>query len=114
MNPIKNRVQLIGHLGANPEVKVLESGKKMARFAVAINESYKNQQGEKVNHTSWHQIVAWGPQAELASRILEKGSQVAVEGKLGNREYTDREGRKHLLTEVTLSYILVLGAKQAK
>jgi single-strand DNA-binding protein len=109
MNHVKNRVQLVGHVGANPEVKVLESGTKMARFAIAINESYKDRKGEQVKKTDWYQIVAWGRQAEVAERALIKGSHVSLEGKLSSRKYTSPDGRQHHLTEITVNDILLLG-----
>jgi single-strand DNA-binding protein len=113
MNALRNKVQLIGHLGANPEVKKLDGGKTIAKFSMATNESYKNQKGEKVEETQWHNIVAWGKTAELMEQLLAKGKEVMVEGKLTSRSYEDKEGNKRYITEVVAQEFLLLGAKQA-
>ena len=111
MYALKNKVQLIGNLGNAPEVKTTESGKKLARFSIATNESYRNAKGEKVTETTWHNIVAWGKVAELAEKYLTKGKEVAIEGKLINNSYTDKDGNKKYSTEVQVSEILMLGSK---
>lgn len=113
MYALKNKVQLIGNLGASPEVKTMESGKKMVRFSVATSESYKNSKGERVKETQWHNVVAWGQVAEIANKYLNKGKEVAIEGKLINRNYTDKAGVKKYITEVHASEILMLGSKTA-
>jgi single-strand DNA-binding protein len=110
----KNNVQLLGHLGKAPEVRTFDGGKKMARFTVATNESYVNASGEKKTETQWHTIVAWGKVAEVAEKILSKGSQVSLEGKLVSRHYTDKEGVKKYVTEVHISEILLVGDKAEK
>src|SRR5437868_13175839 len=94
MNQIKNRVQLIGHLGNAPEVRQTESGKKLAKFSLATNQSYRNATGDKITETTWHQLIAWGAIADIAEKYLNKGSEVAIEGRLINRSYTDKEGVK--------------------
>ena len=109
---LKNRVQLIGNLGMDPEVKHLESGKTMAKISIATNDTYKNQKGEKVTDTQWHNLVAWGKTAEIAEKYLKKGSEVAVEGKLTSRSYEDKEGTKKYITEVVVNEILMLGSKE--
>ncbi len=111
MYALKNKVQLIGNLGNTPEVKTLESGKKMARFSVATSESYRNAKGEKVTETQWHTLVAWGKVAEIVEKFLTKGKEVAIEGKLINRSYNDKEGNKKYITEVQVNELLMLGAK---
>lgn len=113
MYALKNKVQLIGNLGNAPEVKTTENGKKLARFAVATNESYRNANGEKVTETTWHNLVAWGKVAEIAEKYLNKGSEVAIEGKLINRSYTDKDGNKKYITEVQVNELLMLGSKTA-
>ncbi len=85
MYAIKNKVQLIGHLGNKPEIKNTDGGKKLAQFNLATNESYRNAKGEKVTDTQWHRVVAWGKLAEIAEKYLDKGKEVAIEGKLVNR-----------------------------
>jgi single-strand DNA-binding protein len=114
MYAIKNKVQLIGNLGAKPEVKNTEGGKKLAQFNVATNESYRNAKGEKVTETQWHRVVAWGKLAEIAEKYLDKGKEVAIEGKLVNRSYTDKAGSKKYISEVQANELLMLGAKTAK
>ena len=111
MYALKNKVQLIGNLGNAPEVKTTESGKKLARFSVATNESYRNAKGEKVTETTWHNLVAWGKVADIAEKYLNKGTEVAIEGKLINRSYTDKEGTKKYITEVQVNELLLLGRK---
>ncbi|MFT3932241.1 MAG: single-stranded DNA-binding protein [Chitinophagaceae bacterium] len=113
MYALKNKVQLIGHVGNAPEVRNTESGKKLARFSVATNEMYRNAKGEKVTETQWHNLVAWGKVAEIAEKFLQKGFEIAVEGKLINRSYTDKEGNKKYISEVQVNEVLLLGAKPA-
>ena len=111
MNTLRNKVQLIGNLGNNPEIITLESGKKLAKFSIATNENYKNAQGEKVTTTEWHNLVAWGKTAEIAENYLEKGKEIAIEGKLTTRSFDDKEGNKRYITEVVVSELLLLGTK---
>lgn len=111
MYALKNKVQLIGNLGNAPEVKTTENGKKLARFSVATNESYRNANGEKVTETTWHNLIAWGKVADIAEKYLNKGSEVAIEGKLINRSYTDKDGNKKYITEVQVNELLMLGSK---
>lgn len=112
MYALKNKVQLIGNLGNNPEIRTLESGKKMARFSMATSETYRSTKGEKITETQWHNVVAWGKVADIAEQFLVKGSEVAVEGKLINRNYTDKEGNKRYVTEVQVNEVLMLGDKK--
>ena len=111
MSTLRNKVQLIGNLGNAPEIVNLESGKKLAKFSIATNESYKNAQGEKVQDTQWHNLVAWGKTAEIIEKYVVKGSEIAVEGKLTSRTYDDKEGNKRFITEVVVSEVLMLGGK---
>ena len=111
MYALKNKVQLIGNLGNAPEVKTLESGKKMARFSVATNEVYRNAKGDKVTETQWHNLVAWGKVAEIVEKFLSKGKEVAIEGKLINRSYNDKDGVKKYITEIQVNELLMLGVK---
>ncbi len=112
MNSLKNKVQLIGNLGADVELKTLENGNSVARISIATNEYYKNKAGEKVEDTTWHNVVAWGKVAELANQLLKKGSEVALEGKLSNRSYEDKEGNLKYISEVVMSEFLLLGKKE--
>lgn len=113
MYALKNRVQLIGNLGNAPEVKKTESGKKLVRFTMATDESYQNSQGEKVKETQWHNVIAWGKLADIAEKLLNKGTEVAIEGKLINRNYTDKEGVKKYITEIQVNELLLFGSKQS-
>ncbi len=108
MNNLKNRVNLIGNLGMNPQVREIGNGRKVARFTIATSETYRNSKGDKVTETQWHNIVAWGSQATFAEKYMEKGQQVAVEGKLTHRDYKDAKGEKHYITEVVVNEILIL------
>lgn len=112
MHDIKNKVQLIGYLGQAPEVKVLESGKKVANLNLATHESYQDANGEKVTETQWHSIVAWGKLAEIIGKYLIKGSEIAIEGKLVNRHYVDKKGTKHYISEVQANQMLMLSKKE--
>lgn len=111
MNTLRNRVQLIGNLGTAPEIKVIVGGKKMAKLVVATNESYKNNKGEKVTETTWHNLTAWGNNAEIAEKFLLKGSEIAIEGKLKNNNYTDKDGIKRYTIDIEVSELVLMGKK---
>jgi single-strand DNA-binding protein len=108
MNAMKNRVQLIGNVGNDPEIKTLESGKKLAHITIATNDVYKNEKGEKVEKTEWHRVTAWGKTAEIIEKYVEKGKEVAIDGKLTHRTYDDKNGEKKYVTEVIVNEILLL------
>ena len=114
MYALKNKVQLIGNLGNKPEIRTTDAGKKLARFSIATNESYRNTKGDKITETQWHQLVAWGKVAEIAEKYLNKGSEIAIEGKLVSRNYNDKEGNKKYITEVQVNEVLMLGGKSTK
>lgn len=110
MNNVKNSVRLIGHLGQDPELK--ETGKnKLVKFSLATNDTYKNEAGEKVEETQWHNLIAWGKQAEVAKQYLKKGSEIAIEGKLTTRTYDDKDGIKRYFTEIVVRDFSFLGKK---
>jgi len=109
MYAIKNKVQLIGNLGQEPDIRTTETGKKVARFSIATNDIYRNSRGERIRETLWHTVIAWGKLAEIAEKYLTKGREVAVTGKLVHREYTDKNGIKRFITEVVLNELLMLG-----
>jgi single-strand DNA-binding protein len=109
MYALKNKVQLIGNLGSAPEVRNTESGKKLVRFSIATNEQYKNAKGERVTETQWHNLIAWGKVADIVEKYLTKGTEVAIEGKLINRNYMDKEGNKKYITEIQVNELLMLG-----
>ena len=108
MNSLKNRVQLIGNLGQDPETKTLENGKKVTKFTLATNDDYKNGDGQKVNETIWHNIVAWNGLADIAGKYLKKGHQVAVEGRIVYRNYEDKKGVTKYITEIVLNEMMML------
>ncbi len=114
MTNLRNSVRLIGHLGQNPEIKTTVNGKKVANFSLATNETYTNAEGKKVSEAMWHLIVAWGKQAEFSEKYLEKGKEVAIEGKLSVRDYVDKNGNKKYVTEIVVNDILMIGAKDKK
>ncbi len=111
MNTLRNKVQLIGNLGNDPEIVNLESGKTLAKFTIATNESYTNNNGEKITDTQWHNVVAWGKTAEIIEKYVTKGKEIAIEGKLTSRSYDDKEGNKRYITEVVCNELLMLGNK---
>ena len=111
MNNLRNSVRLIGNLGAAPEVKTFDNGNKVVKLALATNESYTNQKGEKVDETYWHNLIVKGKGAEIAEKYLSKGSEVAIEGKLTNRSYNDKEGVKRYITEIVVNDFLMLDKK---
>ncbi|MBS3913652.1 MAG: single-stranded DNA-binding protein [Bacteroidetes bacterium] len=111
MKNLRNSVQIIGYVGNAPEVRELNGGKMMARFSVATHEFYKNAAGEKVENTTWHNFVAWGTTAKYISQYVAKGREIAVEGKLTNRSYEDKNGEKRNVTEIEVNNVLLLGKK---
>jgi single-strand DNA-binding protein len=111
MSTLKNSVRLVGNLGMDPEVRVFDNNRRLAKLALATNESYKNDKGERVTETQWHNIIIWGAQAKFAEDILKKGDEVAVDGKLSSRSYIDKDGNKKYVTEIVVSEFLKLGGK---
>ncbi|OEK05170.1 single-stranded DNA-binding protein [Roseivirga misakiensis] len=112
MQNLRNRVQLIGRLGQNPETRTLNSGKTITTFSIATTDSYRNSEGEKIEDTQWHNIVAWGKVGDLAAEYLTKGQEVALEGKLIHRSYENKAGEKRFVTEINLNEMLMLGGKK--
>jgi len=108
MNALRNSVRLIGHLGDDPKVRKLDSGRTVANFSVATNEIYRDSEGNKQSETTWHRLVAWGKQAEIVENYVKKGSEVAIEGKLANRTWEDKNGEKQYTTEIVVNSILML------
>ena len=113
MYSLRNKVQLIGNLGKDPELKTTVSGKRLVRFSIATNETYTNAKGEKVKETQWHNLVAWGRLADVAEKYLNKGSEVAIDGKLITKDYVDKDGKKKYVTEVQVNELLLLGLKSS-
>ena len=108
MSSLRNSVQLIGHLGKDPEVKQLESGRFVGKVSIATNDIYKNAKGEKVIETQWHNLVTWGKNAENMQKILRKGDEVAIQGKLTHRSYEDKDGVTRYVTEIVVNEFVKL------
>ena len=111
MSNLRNNVQLIGRLGKSPEVKQLESGRFVANVSIATNDIYKNAKGEKVIETQWHNLVAWGKNAENFQKILNKGDEVAIQGKLTHRSYEDKDDITRYVTEIVVNEFVKLSNK---
>jgi single-strand DNA-binding protein len=111
MKTLRNSVQLIGRLGKDPETKTFDSGKKMTTFSIATSETYRNQKGDKVEDTQWHNIVIWGKPAEIAAQYLKKGHEVVLEGKLVHRAYETSAGEKRYITEISVNDLVLLNNK---
>ena len=105
---MKNSVQLIGHVGQDPEIKNLEAGKKLANISIATNEVYYRDNGDKVEKTEWHRVTAWGKVADIIEKYVIKGKEIAIEGKLTHRSYDDKDGNKRYVTEIVANEILLL------
>jgi len=108
MNSFKNNVQLIGHVGQEPEIITTESGKKLAKLSLATNDSFTNTQGEKITNTDWHNIIAWNGTANIIEQYVSKGKEIGIQGKLTTRSWEDKEGIKRYTTEVVCNEILLL------
>jgi single-strand DNA-binding protein len=107
-----NRVLLIGRLGKDPEVRYTKDKKAVGNFTIATSEKWTDKAGAKKESTEWHRIVVWDKQAELCAEYLSKGRQVAIEGKLQTREWTNKEGVKQYTTEIVASHVEFLGSKE--
>lgn len=113
MKNIRNKVQLIGNLGKDPEIINLNSGKKLAKFSLATSDAYRDSKGNLVENTQWHNIIAWGNQANHAEEFLKKGHEVAIDGKIVHRNYEDKNGDKKYITEIVVDQFLKLTKKEA-
>lgn len=107
---IRNKVTLIGRTGKDVENFQFENGQK-STVSLATSEYYTNSQGEKVETTEWHNLVAYGKIAEIMQKYVEKGKEIAIEGKITYRSYDDKEGQKKFITEIKVDEILLLGGK---
>jgi single-strand DNA-binding protein len=108
-NAMRNKVQLIGHVGQDPEIKTLEGGRKLANITIATNDVYYKENGDKVENTEWHKVTAWGKTAEIVEKYVTKGKEIAIEGKLTHRSYEDKEGIKRYVTEVVANELVLIG-----
>jgi len=111
MNTLRNKVQLIGRLGQEPEIITFKDGNKMAKFSMATDDSYKDNQGNKVERAYWHNIVIKGGLVKVVEEYVKKGQEIAVEGKLTNRSYDTKEGEKRYVTEILVNELLLMGGK---
>ena len=109
MNALRNKVQLIGFVGQEPEIKNLDGGKKLANLSIATSEVYYKENGDKVENTEWHRVTAWGKTADIIEKYVVKGKEIAIEGKLTHRSYDDKDGVKRYITEVVANEILLIG-----
>jgi len=107
-----NKVILVGNLGKDPELKYLEGNIARANFSIATSEYHKDKNGNKVEQTEWHNIVVWRSMAESAEKLLKKGTQIYLEGKLQTRQWIDKDGNKRNITEVVGESFLVLQRKE--
>ncbi len=114
MSNLRNSVRLIGHLGQNPETRTTTSGKKVASFSLATNETFIDANGQKVSETMWHSLIAWGKQADIAEKFLEKGKEICIDGKIATRNYVDKNGQKRYVTEIVIGEIYMVGSKEKK
>jgi single-strand DNA-binding protein len=112
MKDLRNRVQLIGNLGMDPEVKTFDGGRTMTKFSLATSQSYNNAQGEKVKDTQWHNLVMWGKIAETAGKYLKKGAEITAEGKIIYRSYESKEKQTKYITEIVVSDFLMMPKKK--
>ena len=112
MKNLRNQVQLMGHLGTEPELKEFESGTQKVNFTMATNESYKNKEGEFVNETQWHKISAWNGTAKYAQKYLSKGMEIMLQGKITYNSYEDKNGIKRYVTEIVADQIMMISKKE--
>lgn len=111
MNNLRNKVQLIGNIGKNPEIITIQNGKKIAKLSLATNEHYTDSKGDKKTKTQWHNLEAWGKVAEIIERYIKKGEEVAVEGKIEYENYEGKDGTKRFVTKIKVNEILMLSGK---
>jgi single-strand DNA-binding protein len=108
MNALRNKVQLIGRLGQEPEIITFADGNKMAKFSLATDDSYKDKNGQKVERAYWHNVVVKGGLVNVVENYVNKGQEIAIEGKLTNRSWDDKDGNKRYITEILCSELLML------
>ncbi|WKZ35524.1 MAG: single-stranded DNA-binding protein [Anaerolineales bacterium] len=107
-----NKVQIIGHLGKDPEMRYTPSGKPVTTFSVAVSRSWNSADGERHSETEWFNVVAWGNLAEICKQYLVKGQQVYIEGRLQTRRWDDKEGVKHTSVEIVAGEMMMLGERR--
>jgi single-strand DNA-binding protein len=112
MSTIRNSVQLIGYLGKEPEIRQLDSGRKVAQVSIATADHFKDKSGEFQKKTQWHNLVAWGHSADYLEKYLHKGSFIGIRGKLSHKTYQDRDGVQKRWTEVIVNEFVPLAQKE--
>lgn len=115
MNTLRNKVNLIGRIGMNPEMKTVGTTKDYAltSFSLATNESYKDKNGQWHENTQWHNLTAWGKIAERITKIVKKGQEIMIEGKIVNKMY-EKEGEKRYSTNIEVTDFLLISAKDSE
>ncbi len=108
-----NKVMLIGNLGRDPEIKYLEGNIARVGFSLATTEYFKDKNGNRTEQTEWHNIVMWRSVAENAEKMLKKGTQVYIEGRIHSRQWTDKEGQKKNITEIVADTFKILGKRES-
>lgn len=111
---LRNKITLIGRTGKEVEVITFENNQTKATVSLATTDHYTNAKGEKVEETQWHNLVSFGKVAEILSKYVKKGQEIAIEGKLTYRSYDDKEGVKKYVTEIRIDELLLLGSKPAE
>jgi single-strand DNA-binding protein len=109
MNTLRNSVKLIGRLGQDPEVKNLDNGNKFVKFFLATSDSFTAKDGSKQEQTQWHNIVVWGNLAGICEKYLKKGKEIAIDGRLTYRNWEDKNGTKHVSSEIIANEMLFVG-----
>jgi single-strand DNA-binding protein len=112
MTTLRNSVQLIGRLGTEPETKTFGDNKTMVKFSFATSSYYKDKDGERVEETQWHNIVAWGGTATIAEKYLKKGQEIAISGKITYRSWDDKDGNKKYFTEIVANEFVMFNNKK--
>ncbi len=110
MSTLRNSVKLIGRLGQDPEVKLLDKGSKVATFSLATSDSFTTKDGSRQDQTQWHTIVVWGKMAIICEKHLKKGKEIAIDGRLTYRTWEDKNGIKHYKSEIIASDLLFIGS----
>jgi len=108
MKSLRNQVQLIGRLGADPEMREFSSGNNKVTISVATSETYKNKAGDKITDTQWHRVVAWNGTGSFIKKYLSKGDELMVQGKLNYDSYEDKNGITHYVTEIIADQVMIM------
>ncbi len=114
MNTLRNSVRLYGNVGKEPEVKTFENGNKVASFSLATSEKHKDQKGNLVEETTWHNLVVWGKSVDTIEKYVNKGDKLFIEGRLTNRSYEAKDGTKKYITEIIVNEFLLAGSPKGK